>query len=47
MSIINGLIRTLPIVLHIPGLARNFIYVSKMDDAGVKKMFEKETWRAV
>jgi hypothetical protein len=29
------------------GLARNLIYVSKMDDAGVKTMFEKETCRMV
>jgi hypothetical protein len=34
---------TLPGVLYIPELARKLIYVSKMDDAGVKTMFEKET----
>jgi hypothetical protein len=33
----------LPGVLHIPGLARNLIFVRKMDDAGVKMVFEKET----
>jgi hypothetical protein len=38
---------TLPSVLHILGLARNLIFVSKMDDAGVKAMFEKETCRMV
>jgi hypothetical protein len=38
-----GMIRTLPSVLHIPGLARNLISVSKMDDVGVKTVFEKET----
>jgi hypothetical protein len=43
----DGRIRTLPGVLHIPRLARNLIYVSKMDDAGVKIMFEKETCRMV
>ena len=40
-------IRTLPGVLHIPGLARNLISVSKMDDARVKTIFEKETCRMV
>jgi hypothetical protein len=45
--LIDGRIRTLPGVLHIPGLARNLIYVSKMDDAGVKTIFEKETCRMV
>ena len=35
-------IKTLPSVLHIPGLSRNLIYVSKMVDAGVKNVFEKE-----
>ena len=29
---------TLPRVLHIPNLARNLIYVEKMDVAGVKTM---------
>ena len=37
----DGRIKTLPGVLHIPGLARNLIYVSKMDDVGVKTVFEK------
>ena len=36
-------IRTLPGVLHIPTLARSLISISKMDDAGVKTMFEKHT----
>jgi hypothetical protein len=44
---IYGRIRTLISVLHIPGLAKNLIYASKMDDAGVKKIFEKETCRMV
>jgi hypothetical protein len=42
-----GRIRTLPSVLHIPGLARNLISVIKMDDAGVKTIFEKETYGMV
>eukprot|EP00253_Pinus_taeda_P018237 PITA_18237 len=38
-----GRVRTLPGVLHIPALARNLISVSKLDDAGVKIVFEKDT----
>jgi hypothetical protein len=45
--IMDGSIRTLSGVLHIPGLAKNLIYVRKMDDAGVKTIFEKETYRMV
>jgi hypothetical protein len=37
----DGRIRTLPGVLHIPKLARSLISVSKLDDAGVKTVFEK------
>jgi hypothetical protein len=47
LRLIDGRIRTLPCVLHIPGLAKNLIFVSKMNDAGVKKIFEKETCRMV
>jgi hypothetical protein len=47
LRLIDGRIRTLPSVLHIPGLARNLISVRKMDDAGVKTIFEKETCRMV
>ena len=47
MNLIDGRIRTLPGVLHIPGLAKNLISVRKMDDAGVKTIFEKETYRMV
>ena len=47
LRLIDGRIRTLPGVLHILGLARNLIYVSKMDDAEVKTIFEKETCRMV
>jgi hypothetical protein len=43
LRLIDGRIIKLLVVLHIPGLARNLIYVSKMDDAGVKIIFEKET----
>jgi hypothetical protein len=47
LRLIYGRIRTLSSVLHIPGLAKNLIYVRKMDDAGVKIVFEKETYRMV
>eukprot|EP00253_Pinus_taeda_P013306 PITA_13306 len=43
----GGRIRTLPGVLHIPALARNLIYVSKLDDPGVKTVFEKDTCKMV
>ena len=43
----GGRIRTLPGVFHIPALARNLISVSKLDDAGVKTMFKKDTCRMV
>ena len=43
----GGRIRTLPGVLHIPALARNLISVSKMDDAGVKTVFEKDACKMV
>jgi hypothetical protein len=47
LRLIDGKIRTLHGVLHILVLAINFIFVSKMDDAGVKTIFEKETCRMV
>jgi hypothetical protein len=47
LRLIDGRIRTLLGVLHILGLARNLIFVSKVDDAGVKTIFEKETCRMV
>ena len=37
-----GRIKTLPGVLHIPGLTRNLISVSKMVILGVKTVFEKD-----
>eukprot|EP00253_Pinus_taeda_P030297 PITA_30297 len=43
----GGRVRTLPGVLHIPTLARNLISVSKLDDAGVKTVFEKDTCKMV
>jgi hypothetical protein len=47
LRLIDGRIRTLPSVVHIPGLARNLISIRKMDDARVKTIFEKETCRLV
>jgi hypothetical protein len=47
LRLIYGRIRTLSGVLHIPGMAINLISVSKMEDAGVKKKFEKGTCRMV
>ena len=43
----GGRIRALPGVLHIPTLARNLIYVSKLDNVGVKVVFEKDTYKMV
>src|SRR5271168_194580 len=43
----GGRVRTLPGVLHIPALARNLISVGKLDDAGVKTVFEKDTCKMV
>eukprot|EP00253_Pinus_taeda_P021557 PITA_21557 len=43
----GGRVRTLPGVLHIPVLARNMISVSKLDDVGVKTVFEKDTCKMV
>lgn len=40
-------IKKLPCVLHIPVSARNLISVRKMDDAGFKTMFEKDTCKMV
>jgi hypothetical protein len=47
LRLIDGRIRTLPGVMHIPGLDINLISLRKMDNAGVKKIFEKETCRMV
>ena len=43
----GGRVRTLLGVLHIPALARNLIFVRKLDDAGVKTVFEKDTYKMV
>ena len=43
----GGSIRTLRSILHITALARNLIYVSKMDYAGVKTVFEKGVCKIV
>eukprot|EP00253_Pinus_taeda_P015212 PITA_15212 len=43
----GGRFRTLPSVLHIPALDRNPISVSKLDDAGVKTVFEKDTCKMI
>jgi len=43
----GGRVRTLPGVLHIPALAKNLISVSKLDDGGVKIVFEKDTCKMV
>eukprot|EP00253_Pinus_taeda_P022008 PITA_22008 len=43
----GGRVRTLLGVLHIRTLARNLISVSKMDDVGVKIVFEKDTYKMV
>eukprot|EP00253_Pinus_taeda_P022071 PITA_22071 len=42
-----GRVRTLPGVFHIPALAKNLISVSKLDDVGVKTVFEKDTCKMV
>eukprot|EP00253_Pinus_taeda_P015532 PITA_15532 len=47
LNLQGGRVRTLPSVLHIPALARNLISVSKLDDAGVKTVFEKDTRKMV
>eukprot|EP00253_Pinus_taeda_P009614 PITA_09614 len=43
----GGRVRTLLGVLHIPALAKNLISISKLDDAGVKTVFEKDTYKMV
>eukprot|EP00253_Pinus_taeda_P025779 PITA_25779 len=43
----GGKVRKLPGALHIPALAKKFISVSKLDDAGVKTMFKKDTCKMV
>jgi len=43
----GGRVRTLLGVFHIHALARNMISVRNLDDAGVKTMFEKDTYKMV
>eukprot|EP00253_Pinus_taeda_P033139 PITA_33139 len=43
----GGRVRTLLSVQHIPALARNLISVRKLDDAGVKTVFKKDTCNMV
>jgi hypothetical protein len=43
----DGRKRTLPGVLHIPGLERNLISVSKMSDVGVHTLFQKDSCKMV
>ena len=43
----DGRIKTLLGVLHIPGLARNLIYVNKMVDASVKTVLKKDRRKMV
>eukprot|EP00253_Pinus_taeda_P036327 PITA_36327 len=43
----SGRIKTLLGVLHIPALAKNMISGSKLDDVGVKIVFEKDTCKMV
>jgi hypothetical protein len=47
LRLIDERIITIPIFLHILILAINLIFVRKMDDPGVKTIFEKETCRMV
>ena len=43
----NGRIKTIPGVLHILGLARNLISISKMTDVAVKTVFKKDKHKVV
>ena len=43
----DEMIKTIPSVLHIPGLAINLISVNKMVDVGVKTVFEKDKCKMV
>lgn len=44
---ISGRIKTLPNVLYIPGLVKNLVSISKMNDAGVKTIFKKDNCKMV
>jgi len=43
----GGVVRTLLCVLHIPTLAINLIFISKMDDGGVKIMIKKYSCKMI
>jgi hypothetical protein len=47
MTLHDGRKITLPGVLHIPSLERNLIYVSKMIDAHVHTLFQKDSCKMV
>lgn len=47
MKLQCGSVRTLPGVLHILALARNLISISKLNNARVKILFEKDTCKMV
>eukprot|EP00253_Pinus_taeda_P026558 PITA_26558 len=47
LNLQGGRVRIFPGVLHIPALARNLISISKLDGAGVKTVFEKDTCKMV
>lgn len=43
----DGRVKNLPGVLHILGLARNLLSVSKMSDVGIQVIFNKESYKMV
>eukprot|EP00253_Pinus_taeda_P028948 PITA_28948 len=47
LNLKGGRVRTLLSVLHILALSRNLISISKLDDAGVKTMFDKDTCKMI
>jgi hypothetical protein len=47
LTLQDGRKRTLPVVLHIMGLEKNLIYVSKMSDASVHTLFQKDSCKVV
>ena len=47
LKLMDGRIITLPGVHHIQRMSKNVISIRKLDDVGVKTMFEKETCQMV
>jgi hypothetical protein len=43
----DGMIRTLPRVMHIPNLAKTLTYISKLDDVGLDTLLGKGTCNMV